>query len=367
MKTILLASASMLAFSGAAFADGHATPNEADVLVFTGDVTLGYNDTDQGIGDENGFYWGADLDASMSVALDNGLTATATFGLEIADDNDGGDLGVDVGAGDFTLSLTGANAGLVFGDTTSAADTHWSSAGDMEADGFSSNDGETYLRGDVNFGGVDASVSYIIDDEDGDAGDQLEQLSLGVAGDFGSVSFALAYQEESDYANGSGDFNGDEILGLSVGTSFSGADVTIAYADNGTSGASSLGLKAAYPVGPVVVTGYYVLEDGGANEDDNMGINVAYSDGPVAVTLDYQDDQGTQIIAVDGSYDLGNGLTILAGFNSTEDLDEEFYAAASFDLGGGATLLAAFADGNDDEIGSPEYEDGTTVQVSFEF
>jgi len=42
MKSILLTSTALVAFAGAAAADGHATPG----IAFTGEATLGYNTTD---------------------------------------------------------------------------------------------------------------------------------------------------------------------------------------------------------------------------------------------------------------------------------------------------------------------------------
>lgn len=357
MKSILLASASVFAFAGMASADGHTG------VSFSGSGELGYNDTPEG--DQDGFYWEADLEVVFAAELDNGVTATLAWDIDIIDNDDGTAL---VGGG-YTLSLVADMGGLYFGETSYAAESYWASAGDMEADGFSEQDGEFVLRGEIVYSNITAGVSYAVADTDGAAFDDLEQLSVGATGDLGNFGFAFAYQEESTAVTGNGDFNGDEIFGISVNTSFSGADLTLAYASNNTDDASSLGVQVAYPVfSGLTVTAYYVMEDTGAGDvDDNYGLTVAYSSGPLAVTLDYDDDQGVQKIAIDGSYDLGNGLTILAGAYTGDDADDEFYVAGSFDLGSGATLLASFADGNDDEIGSPEYQDGTTIEVSFDF
>ena len=78
----------------------------------------------------------------MSAALENGVTATAAFNIEIDDESAGND-NVD-GSNDFNLassnlllSLTTETLGLHFGDTSFAAEKQWNSAGDMEADDFS--------------------------------------------------------------------------------------------------------------------------------------------------------------------------------------------------------------------------------------
>ena len=77
MKRILLASASIVAFAGAASAE----------ITFNGEASLGYNDTEAesdgttGGDEDRGFYWDAELGITMSQELDNGLVAAATVGL----------------------------------------------------------------------------------------------------------------------------------------------------------------------------------------------------------------------------------------------------------------------------------------------
>ena len=252
MKRILLASASIVAFAGAAAAE----------ITFSGEATLGYNDTDNRgndpvtglanltatdyVDDAVGFYWDASIDVTMSQALDNGLTAAASFGLNVVEDN----LGESVSSSDYVLSLTSDTAGLYFGNTEFAAVTHWTSAGDMEADGFSEEDGETVLRGDITFGGVSSSVSYIVD------GENLEQLSLGADATFGTISVAFGYQESTDFTNGN--INPSEVIGVSVGTTFGGADVRLAYAQDDIQ--ETIAVKVSYPFGPVTVGASYAVE-----------------------------------------------------------------------------------------------------------
>mgnify|MGYP006134596767 CR=1 FL=1 len=356
MKNILLASTALVAFAGAAVAEGHAG------ISFTGSADLGYNDTVAG--DNNGFYSDLDLVAGFATVLDNGLTAAASLNLDNLDTGTNTENGAD-----YTLSLTSETAGLFYGDTKFAAETHWTSAGDMESDGFSEADGEVALRGDVKLGTVSASVSYALADANSNKNliDDVTQLSIGASTDFGNVNVVLAYQEDTleAYA-GNGDFNSSDVFGLSVGTSFAGADVRVAYAEDNNS--DSLGLKVAYPFGPVTATAYLVTESIG---DDNLGINLSYSNGPVAVALDVQDDQGVSKVGLEGSYDIGNGLMAYAGYLTQDASDDFFYVAGSYDLGSGASLLVSYAEDDSnvegDEIGAGEYQDGTTVEVSFQF
>ncbi|MEL6960555.1 MAG: porin [Pseudomonadota bacterium] len=374
MKSILLSSVAVLGLSSAAYADAHLG------VTLSGDAELGYNDDI--LGDNDGFYSELDVTIGFTAELDNGLTASASIDFEDLADGEGND-------GDsYELSLTSDMGGLYYGDTNFAAQNVWVAAGDMEADSFSEADGEEALRGEVMIGGIEAQLSYALSNADGTRvglvrdGD-LDQLSLGLAGDFGGVNVVFAYQEESEVVDGAhngsnGDFNEGGVMGISVGTSFAGADVRLAYAtrdddagDGSGVGGDSLGIQVAYPVGPVTATVYYVSEgsDGG-DVDDNYGLTLAYEDGPVAVTLDYDNDQGVDKIGLEGSYDVGNGLVVYAGY-LTEDAGDRMYVAGEMDLGSGASLLVSYADDEDDvdedEIGANEYQRGTTVELSFEF
>jgi len=112
MKSILLTSTALVAFAGAAAADGHAGISHA----LSG--TLGYNSEVDGIG-EDGFYWEGNLKTTATAALDNGITAGAYFEVTVAGDDGvaGNDGGQDLASSDFVLSLTSETASLYFGTT----------------------------------------------------------------------------------------------------------------------------------------------------------------------------------------------------------------------------------------------------------
>ncbi|MBI1417008.1 MAG: porin [Limimaricola sp.] len=369
MKRILLASTALVAMAGAASAD----------IAWSGDATLGYNDTNRptdysgnpaSTSDNHyGFYWSANIHVDLSKQLDNGITAGATFDLGAT----GSTFSVTSTSAylqNFTVYLKSDMASLYFGDTSTAAQMHWKSAGDMEADSFTTDwtdsAAEAVIRGDVKYGGVNASISYLYDTNDR----QLHQLSIGADGTVGQFSFSVAYQADANsWYGSSGDYHPDEIFGISGSTTFSGATVTVAYAKDNTDGRQSTGIKLAYPVGPVTATVYYVAESGGMNTDPNYGVNLAYKSGPVAVTLDYQNDQGTNKTALDGSYDIGNGLMVYAGYYAQDSWDDSYYLAGTYDLGGGASLLVSYATGgsDDDAYGPNDYQQGTTVEVNFKF
>ena len=387
MKNILLTSTALVAFAGAAVADGHTSVTHVlgATLGFTKNDNVGSTDlAPANVGNdfgEDGFFWEGNLKTTATSALDNGLTAKGYFEITIATDDgvansDGGNA---LTASDFVLSLESDTASVFLGDTETAAATRWKSAGDMEADGFSSGLDSSVLRGDVSLFGVDASVSYIVDD----ASNTAEQLSVGAGATFGAVSLSAAYQEESKtYVDTSGDFNAKEVMGVSASGTFANATVTLAYAATtattaGEDNKTSIGGKISYPLGPVTLAAYFVQEAGGATtaatfEKPNYGVNVAYASGPITVKVDYQDDQETTKYAVDATYDLGNGLSILAGaLNENEGDDVDFYAGGKFALGAGATASVVYAADKDgdqaDEIAGGEFDAGITVKVDFTF
>ena len=377
MKSILLASTAIVAFAGAAAADGHTT------ITPTISATLGYNDRVSPIDDnEFGFYWDGILEIDATAELDNGITAGAFFSLTVAEDNDtvGDDSGVDVVGDDFVVSLSAANGALVFGQTGVATDRYWLEAGDMEADDFTSGPDSNVIRGDINVGPVRASVSYIVDDAFVDGGgddDPVEQFGFGAEYDAGFALFTAGYQADSDLADG-GDFNNNEIYGLSAQGTFSSVTATLAYAEDTTLDLQSIGFEVAVPFGPVTTTAYYVeeitgddAEDAGLSDDPNFGINVAYAEGPLGVTVDYANEQDLDVWAIDVSYDLGNGLTLFAGVENGNEEDEDYHVAAKYDLGGGADITFSYAEDDDgdqeDEIGADDYQEGATVELVLAF
>jgi hypothetical protein len=361
-SAILLASVALTAFAGAAAAE----------VSFNGTGVLGYNnDTNAAAGaDDNydGFYWEGTLNIGASAELDNGLTAAGSFNFEFME-SDNANSGQTLSSDDFVVSLSSDTASLTFGDTGTSANKMWKSAGDMEADGFTSDwtdftNSKAVLRGDVSFGNVAVSASTVIDSED-----QAAQTSVGISADLGMATVVAAYEEAPTgtlVAPAATDANGKETTAVSVAFDAAGATVVVAYADNSTN--ESTGVKVTYPMGDVTVAAYYVDE---SNGDANLGLNVAYAAGPVSVSADFQDDQGESKTGVNMSYDMGNGLALMAGYYDEESwADAEMYVAASYDLGGGAALLVSYVDEdieNDDEVGPNDYQLGTTVELSFAF
>jgi outer membrane protein OmpU len=368
MKNILLATTAIVAFAGAAFAEGHTG------VSFAGDASLGYNDD---ISD--GFFWDSKIIAGFSSTLDNGLTASASFDINIASDDDADVVDFD----DYTLSLTSEMGGLYYGVTAFAAESLWQSAGDMAGDSFSEADNDIVLRGELTFGSVTAAVSTAIEANDGDeADDDATQLSVAAVADLGTFTVGFAYQEESGTFGGgltkAGDYNMDEVLGIFASTTAAGFDVALAYAEETNSGQSSVGLEVGYTMGDITLGAYYVSEDGNV-ADESYGVSVGYASGPLALAAYFNTDLDSDEFAVQGSYDLGNGLVMTAGSidgDSTTDNDFAAFIVADYDLGGGASVMASFADANNvgtltsddiDTFGGYELKAGTTIELSFAF
>lgn len=359
MKKILLSSAAIVAFAGAASAD----------VSFSGSAELGYNDDHT-----DGIYADVDLDVTMSQELDNGWTASVTYGFELEEfsSNNDDDFTSD---DNFTLSLSNGTYGLTFGDTEYAAAEYWSGVSEMDEDNFSEVDGEDVLKVSGMFGGIEGAVSTGVNTDTG----ETFQTAVGVKGEFGNVSFSAAYQEGtatspdvSADAAGNGDYTYEEIFALAVGTSFAGADVTVAYADS--EGESSTGIEVSYPVGDITLGAFYVSETA---DEDNYGVSVVYAANAIEAKAYYKSLNDNDEYGLGGSYTMDE-LVLTVGYVDGDSLtDDDFgsYFIAEYDLGGGASVLASYADqtnvgGGDDidtVVGGYELYDGTTVALSLSF
>lgn len=368
MKSILLTSTALVAFAGAAAADGHAEAG----ITFSGEATLGYNTTD-GVNDTvtEGFFWDSSVDVTMTAALDNGLVAEATFGLNVADNN----LGEDVSSSDFVVSLSGDNASLTFGDVDPVAEDRFGDVDGGTTNGFNDQDVhfsdavgfESILVGEATFAGFTGAVSFGVDSDGTTIESDVDAMQIHIAGTVSIVDLELAYQEEFAGA--------DEVFGIAASTTVAGADLTVSYVDDGTE--NSTGLSAAYPFGPVTVAAYYSIND---VAEDNFGIDLDYAANGIAVNVFADVDGGENdaddvtSYGIEGSYDVGNGLTVFAGYLSSDadGANDTVYVAGEYDLGGGAEILVSYADDGDEtalgeDLGDPEYKEGATIEVSFEF
>lgn len=346
MKKILLSTAAVFAFAGAAAAE----------VTWGGDAEISHNS-------EDGFSYAAGLSVKASQELNNGWTAALSLDVDLDAENDSYDLG-DIQASDLVFSISSDMGGLYLGDTDTAAQKFWSGVTDMAQDGFT--EGDEYedgtVRGEVIYGGVTAAVSYGIDT----GANEIYDMQFAAQAALGGVDLSVAYQSDAD-----GD---DRIFGLSAGFTVGGADLLVAYADN--EGDTSTGIKVTYPVGATSVVAHYVAESVG---QDSYGVAVTYTEDMLTAKGYYKSIQGSDEFGVAASYDLGNGLVLTGGLidgDSTSDDDFGQYLVAEYDLGGGATFTASYANATnnggqtsdmDTTLGGYELDDGLTLTLGLKF
>lgn len=417
MKRILLASTAIVAFAGAAAAE----------VTFSGDAEFGYNDEF-----DDGFFWEVGATLNFSQELDNGLTASVKGDVEFVsspntDEDDPEDPTDDANADstfadndieidDLVITIASENASLAFGDTAPAADSLWSSpVTNLDADDFNDEDDlddeDGIIIGRVTFGDFEVAVSYgVVDTNGGDesdindgSDDDFVGLQIGATGSFSGVDVVFAYQEEVEGQSttlGAGDEvtigSTPEIFALGASTNLAGFELGFAYSlltveaedSNAESDLTSIGVQGAYSFGDVTVGAFYVSQDldnditGDDDIDDNYGIFVDYAAGPITVGFHYHDGNDEDI-QLNGTYDLGNGISLFAGYRDEgetgddEEQAEIWYIGGDYDLGGGATVRVSYAevdegdggvDSDLDELGAAEdVKEGTTVAVSFSF
>ena len=317
MKNMLLTTTALVAFAGAAAADGHTS------VSFSGAASAEYNS-------ETGFANDADVKATMSADLDNGLTVSTS--ISIATDEYAE---TATTAGNITISTD--TASLTFGNELDAAaysavsDTIAIGTKDESVNGIAA----TYTMGDATlFVSVPLSGTNDVDTAD---------MEFGVTAAVGGMTVGLA-MADSDFVG--------KVSGTAAGLSYTVAAGSVADANRWD-------VAVSYPAGPVTVG--YTVDDSEAWE-----VSAAYAAGAVAAELTYNSDE---VYDIEASYDAGNGLVAYVGMLNSGD---DTYLGAAYSLGGGASAYASYVKDTGEqtdpnEIGANDYARGTTVGVSFTF
>ena len=321
---ILLTTTALVAFAGAAAADGHTS------VSFSGAASAEYNSV-------GGFNTDADLDATMSAELDNGLTASVTIGIDTANF-----AGEATKSGNLTLSSD--TASLTFGNDVSSAS--FSAVGDTIGFG-DGEDGITGVIGSYTMGAATLFVSMPV--PTGVAGTTVDStdVEVGVTAAVGAMTVGLA-MADSDFVG--------KVSGTAAGASFTVAAGSVANANRWD-------VAVSYPAGPVTVG--YTVDDTTAWE-----VSADYAEGGLAAGVAYSTDAaGATSYDIEGSYDMSNGLVVSAGMLNSGD---DTYLGAAYSLGGGASAYASYVKDTGtqnaaNEIGANDYARGTTVGVSFTF
>ena len=328
MKSILLTTTALVAFAGAAVADGHSA------VSFSGAASAEYNSL-------GGFHTDADLDATMSAELDNGFTVSTTLSFDTANYISAPAVDDDIHSGEIvagSLTLSSDTASLTFGnDITSAS---FSAVGDTIdfGDGEDSNQG---VIGSITMGTATLFVSAPMASGATEiASDDLE-YGLTTAVNGLTVGFATA---DSDFVG--------KVSGTAAGATVTVAAGTVADENRWDA-------TVAYPVGAVTI-GYTV------DDSTDWEASAAYAADGLSTKVTYA--SASEAYKVEGSYDMGNGVVVNAGYLGAS---EETYIGGTYDLGGGASAFASYVNSEvatqDSEIGAPDYAGGTTVGLSFKF
>jgi len=343
MKNILLTSTALVAFAGAAAAGGHTS------VSFGGEASAEYNTLD-------GYSTAAEMTASASATLDNGLTASTSFTLETT----------NFGSGQFqagSVSLSSDTASLTFG--TAVVGAVFAATEDAYAIGSGGvDDGEVAgIAASATFGATTLVVSAEVDANDAPADTTIENIEVGVTTSAAgwNLGFGLAGNEYAMTAAGTA---GGATVGFSM-SSNNDWDVSVDYPVGAVTVSASTDEANVWEIGAAYaadgVSAGIVL-----SPDNAWELSAGYDANGMVVAATFASDDSMSLGA---TYDMGNGLTVGAGMETTDASVTTNYAFGSFDLGGGANAFAEYADGAQVEVGPSERDiaEGTTVGVSFTF
>ena len=363
MKSILFTTTALVAFAGAAAADGHTS------VSFAGKASADYNTLD-------GYATAAEMTASASATLDNGITASTSFTLETT----------NFGSGEFkagSVSLSNDTASLTFG--TAVVGAVRTAVSDDYAIGTGNDtvyaDGEIAgIAASATFGATTLVVSGEIKAIDPVADDATTAADETVAADttFENIEVGVT-TSVAGWDLGFGLVNATNEYAMTAAGTAGGADIGFGMSNIGD---GHWNVSVAYPVGAVTVSAKtdeaQAWEIGAAYAADGMSaglvvkpdnaweLSAGYDASGVVLAATFKSDDSRSLGA---TYDMGNGLTVGAGMETTAAAVTTNYAFGSFDLGGGANAFAEYADGAQVEVGPSERDiaEGTTVGVSFTF
>ena len=331
MKNILLTTTALVAFAGAAAAGGHTS------VSFAGEASVEYNSN-------AGYSTAAEMTATGSATLDNGLTASTSLTIDA----------VAATISDGSISLSSDTSSLTFGTELDGA--VFTAVGDDYAIGDDGEEGVAEgLVASVTMGEttltVSAPMGATIETADVEVG-----VTTSAAG--WSLGFGLA---DSAYAMTAAGTAGGATVGFGL-SSNSEWDVSVAYPVGAVTISASTDEAEAWTVGAA-----YAADGVSAgielNADDTWEITAGYAADGVTVAAAFTD---ASVMTLGATYDMGNGLTVGAGIEDTVN-----YAFASYDLGGGANAFVDYTDAAAAlvEVGPSERDiaTGTTVGVSFTF
>lgn len=309
MKSILFASTALVAFAGAASAQGVALSGSAEMGIIDSNAT----------GVDVGFHTDIDVTFTMSGETDNGLTFGATVDLDengaFANTTQGGE----------TIFISGSFGTLTMGDTDGAFD--WAMT-EVNFNSGSINDDETAHAGFSGNAGLDGTFDGQIARYDYAIGDLSFALSAELDDTAGAVSDAVM---------GVGFKYGLDLGGTTIALGLGYQTTSVATVDS-----DLIGVSANATFGSITAGINFSTLEVGTAETDHVAVGLGYSSGPISLNVNY------------GSFDTGLAATDRDGFG----------LSAGYDLGGGATVQFGYGSG---EVGTAGSVDTYSLGVAMSF
>lgn len=363
MKKVLFATTALaaLSMSGAAFAGAHDSGN----FGISGETVVGYNDNI-----ENGIFQETNID--LKASKDLGDYQIDAHGRLNFDWNEGTDEDSDddstTAEVEFKKAALKTPVGtLTFADSqdgTGASDRFYKDRDGMALD-VQNLDGIGSLQWEGNVG----QFNYAVDTgsiENAVSDDWSVGLGTDIAVGGGDIGLGFGYD------NNSGGTNSDR-LGIGADFSFGMVEVGTSYMTGSVGGVdeTSVAVDLGFNVTPELEIGAYYAQNDVA--DNKYGVTLDYETGPITIAIDYDTGDGATVdnYEIDVSYDTGAGITLYAGYDDQEantasvGTTGAFYVGAEIAIADGIEATVAYAEA--DEIGGPEFKDGTSAFLKLKY
>ena len=344
MKKVLFTTTAIVAMSsGMAFAASHSSGN----IGFSGETVVGYNDDIEG-----GIFQETNIDVKASKDAGNGfmIGGHVRLNLDWAE-----------GAGEAT-SLEFKNiyvetpvGKLEYADSfdgTGASDKFYKDRDGMAED-MTNGDGHNGLMWSGDLG----DFGYAIDAGNLEGASTVntgDHYTIGAGATFGDFEIGLGWENNSHEGAGG-------VIGVSADFEVASANVGLSYIDSDVE--TSTGIAASFEVMPDLKIGaYYAVNDIAL---DAYGVTFDYENAGFTLAIDYNTGEGATVdeLEVDVKYVVGNGITLYAGHSDAAA--EGLYVGAEIDVASGIVATIAYAEA--DEIGGPEFKDGTSAFLTLNY
>ena len=283
MKSILLTTTALVAFAGAAAADGHTS------ITFSGAAGVGLIDDNGASGGSTDMFFESyyDFNVAASAESDNGVSVSIGFDMGaggLIDYNDDDRLEMqsgDIGHADVTIGFNG-----------------WKLAVDQ------------------------AGIDNLFDDDDG-------AQDVMLSGAIGDITVAFTTDLEGSTSS------------YEVGGTMAGVSLTLTGTDNDDAGGDAFGIAGSYAMGDLTVKAAMSDESDDGEDDTSVGFSYTMD----SLTVGYTSIKPGKDASFGDEWDASVKYTagaLVASFAIDET--DATTLIADFDLGGGASAFAAMHD-----------------------